>query len=60
MGIKPKKDDWDFALTLGETVYKMVQEKRTKTPEFEKLLEHYGREKLMKLYLEEKDKKELE
>jgi cytochrome c-type biogenesis protein CcmH/NrfF len=52
--------NWDYALTLGQTVYKMVKEGKTKTPEFEKLLEHYGREKLMKLYLEEKDKRELE
>jgi len=55
-----KGNEWEVASTLGETIYRMVHQGKTKTPEFEKLLEFYGREKLLKLYFEVKDRKELE
>lgn len=45
-------------ITLGQTVYRMVKDGKTKTPEFEILIQVYGREKLMKLYQEEKEKTE--
>jgi hypothetical protein len=51
--------DWKPALTLGELVYKMVQQKRTKSEEFLTLLRHYGREKLFELYDIEKKKDKL-
>lgn len=43
-------------LTLGETVFLMVQEKKTKTPEFEKLVKFFGRKRLLELYELEKKK----
>ncbi len=40
--------------TLGEVIYRFVQTKQTHTPEFKKLLEWFGRDRLVKLYEEER------
>lgn len=55
-----KPTDWWDAVTLGETVYKMVLEKKTESQEFKDLLKHFGQEKLKKLYLEEREKRKKE
>jgi hypothetical protein len=50
---RPKRSwevDWNGAVTLEECVIKMIQEKKTKTPEFEALLKHFGRGKLEKIW----------
>ncbi len=44
-------------MDLGETVFQMVQEKKTKTPEFEKLVQFFGRKRLLELYEAEKLKR---
>lgn len=51
---------WRNAATLGETVVKYVMEKKTNTPEFQALIKFHGREKLLKLYEDEKRKREEE
>jgi len=46
--------------TLGQVVYDMVQEKKTQTEAFQNFLKYWGREKIKKLYFEEKAKRESE
>lgn len=53
MGVKPV--DWAGALTLGELIYKMVREKKTKSPEFEALIKHYGEKRLRELYVKQRE-----
>ena len=48
--------DWKPALSLGELIYKWVKEDKLNSKDFELLLQHFGREKLKNLYLEEKGK----
>lgn len=54
---KYHEEFWRDAVTLGEVVFKLVEEKKTNTPEFELLMRGFGKKKLRELYLEEKKKK---
>lgn len=57
MAKETHEEVWNSAVTLGETILKMVEGKLTKTPEFIWLLNFYGRERVARLYLEEKKEK---
>jgi len=53
-GVSPLAEKSPKRMTLGETVYHLVVEKKTASPEFQSLLQYYGREKLRSLYFAEK------
>ena len=38
------------AITLAELVYQLIQDKKTESPEFKALLDHYGQNKILELY----------
>lgn len=44
------EERWAGHSTLAETIFTMVQEKKTGTEEFKQLIAYYGREKLVQLY----------
>lgn len=49
-----KKDPWIDGRTLDEVVISLIEDKKTDSPEFEKLLTYYGREKLLKIWKDRK------
>ena len=53
-GLLSDENKW---LSLQEFVYKMVQEKKIDSLQFQSLIEVFGKEKLRKLYLAEQEKR---